>query len=302
MFRRHFNLKISIAILFIAAFYFQSSAQQGWDVPEALKAKNSNIKFDAATTKEGEGIYTKNCVSCHGNPGKNNAMKTLNPPPPDLSGAKTNKLTDGELFYILNTGRGVMPSFKNILSENDRWKAIAFIRSYHKGYVQVVSKTDPTKAKLVKIAVAFDQATHEIKVSVKADEKTGVIAVKDAEVSLFAKRYFGKLQIEKTVRSDANGLAVFKFPKDLPGDKTGNINLLLNVNSEIYGEIESQNKLKIGIPTDMPSLTKDRAMWNVMKKAPWWILITYFTGITVVISFFIYLMLTLKKINELGKN
>jgi type IV secretory pathway component VirB8 len=51
----------------------------------------------------------------------------------------------------------------------------------------------------------------------------------------------------------------------------------------------------------MPSLTKDRAMWNVMKKAPWWILITYFTGITVVIAFFIYLMLSLKKINELGK-
>ncbi|MDD2797057.1 MAG: cytochrome c [Bacteroidales bacterium] len=300
MLRRKFNLKISISFLLITVLSIPAFAQ-GWDVPEAQKSKNSNVVFDAGATKEGESVFTKNCVSCHGNPGKGNFMKTLTPPPPDLAGDKTHNLTDGELFYILNTGRGVMPSFKNILSETDRWKAIAFIRSFHKGYVQVVSKTDPEKSKLVKINVSFDEKSNKVTVDVKANEKTGVVALKETEVSLFAKRRFGNLQIEKSGRTDANGVISFNFPKELPGDKEGNVELIVKISNEAYGEVESQSKMKLGIPTDVPSLTKERSMFNVMKKAPWWILITYFSGISIVIGFFIYMLLNLKKLFDLGK-
>lgn len=78
----------------------------------AEQKDKSYIKFDATSASQGEVLYNANCASCHGNPGKNNTLKSLNPIPPDLGGSTTNALTDGELLYILNTGRGVMPSFK----------------------------------------------------------------------------------------------------------------------------------------------------------------------------------------------
>lgn len=290
------NLRIAI-ILLLSVMYVLAGAQ-GWDIPADKKARNSYIKFNEATAREGEAIYTKNCMSCHGNPGKNNSMKSLKPVPPDLSTAKTQQLTDGELFYILNTGRGLMPSFKNVLPEEERWKAIAYIRSFHKQYVQTLSKFDPNKSKLVKINLNYDQRTGKINVDVKAHEKSGTIALKEAEVLLFATRYFGRLQIGKTLRTNTQGMVSFNFPKDLPGDKNGTVELVLKVNDENYGEIESSRKLKIGIPTNRPGLTEQRAIWNVLIKAPVWIICTYTSGVLLVLMLFLYLFFNLNKIRK----
>ena len=298
------NIKFTIIFLLAISFVAKLNAQ-AWDVPADKKAKNSYIKFDENTAKEGEAIYIKNCVSCHGNPGKANNLKTLNPIPPDLGSAKTQTLTDGELFYILNTGRGAMPSFKNTLSEEERWKTISYIRSFNKQYVQVISKTDPTKSKLVKIKLDMDQATNKIKVAVVANEAAGVVLLKDAEINMFVSRYFGKLQIGKTMRTDSVGCAMFDFPKDLPGDSAGNLEVVINVNDEVYGEIESISKMQIGVPTDKPSLTEKRAIWNVLKLAPWWIIITYTTillGVGFVMLLIIKNLIKIKKLGEEQNN
>ena len=301
MLRKKINLRVAITFIIVALFCLNSVAQT-WNVPADLKAKNSNVKFDDATTKDGEAIYTKNCVSCHGNPGKGNNMLTLNPIPPDLSRAKTQGLTDGELFYILTTGRVVMPSFKLILPEVDRWKAIAYIRSFNKTYVQVLSKFDDSKSKLVKVNLTFNENTNMIRVDVKANEKSGVVLLKDAEVLLFVNRYFGKLQIDKTLRTNNEGIAIFEFPKDIPGDKNGNVDITVKVNDAVYGEIESQTKLKIGVPTDKPSLTEKRAIWNVVTKAPIWLIITYLSCVLFVTACLLYVLLGLYKIKKTGNH
>jgi mono/diheme cytochrome c family protein len=217
--RRIIDLRIALTLAVTILYCANDFAANNWNVPADKKTKNSYIKFDAASASQGEAIYNKNCASCHGNPGKGNSLKSLSPVPPDLSSAKSQELTDGELFYILSTGRMVMPSFKNVLSEDERWRVISFIRSSNKSYVQTLSKFDPNKSKLVKITLNFDPATHTIRVLAKANEKSGVVALKDAEVALFATRYFGRLQIGKSTKTDKDGVANFKFPKDLPGDK-----------------------------------------------------------------------------------
>jgi mono/diheme cytochrome c family protein len=300
MLKKNINIRIIFAFIFILLSFFQVNAQ-GWDIPADKKAKNSYIKFDSNTAKEGEAIYTKNCKSCHGDIGKGNGIKTLNPIPPDLASETTQKLTDGELIYILNVGRNAMPNFKNTLSEEERWKVISYIRSFNKQYVQVLSKTDPTKSKLVKVDFNFNATTNKVNVSVKANETSGVVVLKDAEIMLFVNRYFGKLQIDKTLRTDMDGNAVFSFPKDLPGDKLGYLELVIKVNDEIYGEIESIKKLQIGIPTDKPSLTEKRAIWNVLKLAPWWIIITYTSMVLIVGLFLLLIVRNLFKIKKLGE-
>lgn len=294
---------LRIVILTVLSFYLlQLSAENSWNVPSDKKAKNSYIKFDATATSQGEAIYNKNCASCHGNPGKDNSLKSLKPIPPDLSSVGSQSLTDGELFYILSTGRMVMPSFKNVLSEEERWKAIAYIRSFNKKYVQVVSKFDPTKSKLVKVNMVFDSKLNQVKVDVKANEKTGTIALKDAEIGLFVTRYFGRLQIDKTQQTTVEGTATFAFPKDLPGDKEGNVELVVKLNDENYGEIESAQKFKIGVPTDKPALNANRAIWNVLVKAPLWIIFLYSAGVITFGLIILYLVFMLNKLRKSGKN
>jgi mono/diheme cytochrome c family protein len=294
--------KVVITVIITISCFFQLSAENNWNVPADKKAKNSYIKFDAASAKTGEGIYTKNCQSCHGNPGKGNSLKSLKPIPPDLSSVNSQALTDGELFYILTTGRLIMPSFKNVLSEDERWRVISFIRSYNKTYVQVLSKFDPTKSKLVKIEMSFDSKTNKVRVDVKAHEKTGIVSLKDAETGLFASRYFGRLQIDKTQRTGSDGSAVFAFPKNLPGDKLGNVELVVKVSDENYGEIESVKKFRVGIPTDKPSLTQDRAIWNVLAKAPVWIILLYTSGVLVFGFVLLYLLNNLRQLKKIGEN
>ena len=300
--QRYNILKVSILFVFTAFVILQATAQNNWNVPADKKAKNSYIKFDAATSSQGEAIYTKNCVSCHGNPAKGNSLKSLKPVPPDLSSAGSQALTDGELSYILATGRMVMPSFKNVLSEEDRWKVIGYIRSFNKNYVQVLSKFDPNKAKLVKINLNYDKKSNEIKVTVKANEKTGQVSLKNSEIQLFAGRYFGKLQIDKAKQTDADGAATFVFPQNLPGDKTGNVQLVVNVNDDNYGEIEYVQKLKIGVPTDVPALNKDRAIWNVLVKAPIWVIFLYSFGVIIFGLFLLYILYSLNKLRKSENN
>jgi len=301
MFRKNNKIKLTLAFLIVALFSLQINAQR-WDVPADKKAKNSFIKFDNNSAKEGEAVFVKNCQSCHGNPGKGNMLKTLKPIPPDLASTITQVLTDGELFYILNTGRMVMPSFKNVLSEDERWKLISYIRSFNNKYVQILSKTDPSKNKLVKIKIEYDSIAGKVRIDVKANEKTGIISLKDAEVVLFANRYFGKLQIDKTLRTNENGHVVFDFPKDLPGDKSGNISLIVKVSDEIYGEIETENRLKIGIPTDKPGLTEKRAIWNVLSKAPIWLVITFTSILLIVGGFLLFIFYNLSKLRKIANN
>jgi len=300
--RRIIDLRIALTLAVTILYCANDFAANNWNVPADKKTKNSYIKFDAASASQGEAIYNKNCASCHGNPGKGNSLKSLSPVPPDLSSAKSQELTDGELFYILSTGRMVMPSFKNVLSEDERWRVISFIRSSNKSYVQTLSKFDPNKSKLVKITLNFDPATHTIRVLAIANEKSGVVVLKDAEVALFATRYFGRLQIGKSTKTDKDGVANFKFPKDLPGDKTGVVELAAKVNDENYGEIESVSKMKVGIPTDKPALNKDRAIWNVMAKAPIWIIVLYSFGVLVFVLILLYLLNNLRKLKKLGDN
>ena len=194
----------SIIVLAVTLFTTTNLFSRNWQAPEEAKTKNSYIKFDAATASQGEALYNANCASCHGNPGKNNALKSLNPIPPDLSTLATQKLTDGELIYILNNGAGLMPSFKNVLSEEKTWYVISYLRGFNKDYVQQLSKFDPAKSKLVKLTTTFDKATNALNVLAVANEKGGVMAIAGAEVSVFVKRYFGNFQIDKSFKTDAN--------------------------------------------------------------------------------------------------
>ena len=78
--------------------------------------------------------FADHCATCHDNDGSGETMfgHGLYPKPPDLRRKETQKLSDGEMFWIIENGVRFtgMPAFGGeIGSQEDSWKLVHFIRS-----------------------------------------------------------------------------------------------------------------------------------------------------------------------------
>jgi len=96
----------------------------------------SNPYVDAAAVESGRKIYQPNCSSCHGNHGKGDgaAAQSLDPAPTDLAAVQA-ILSDDYLLWRISEGglmepfRSSMPAWKTILTQDQTWELIAFIRA-----------------------------------------------------------------------------------------------------------------------------------------------------------------------------
>jgi mono/diheme cytochrome c family protein/ribosomal protein L35AE/L33A len=277
---------------------------QEWTVPVNKKKKASPVKFSEETTKKGESLFNTNCQSCHGNPGKKN-FANLTPSPGDPASADYQDQTDGEMFYKITIGKSPMPSFKSILTEEDRWNIISFIRSFNKNYIQPPYKASANETEYT-VELSAKKLADSNKIMITAiayASKNEKIKIKGSDITVYTKRNFGLLQIGNKTTTDENGNVILKFPEDLPGDSLGFVTLEIKFNDEIgeFGESETTVKLLLGKPTHSESLIDTRAMWTVRSQAPYWIIIIYCLVVISVITCLIYILNQLRIIQKLGK-
>jgi len=296
-------IKKYLFLVLIALITLRMSAQE-WVAPAEELGKLSPFAFNDSTRKVGADLYNTNCKSCHGDPGKNNVINLV-PAPPDIASVKMQTNTDGSIHYKLIQGKGTMPSFKNTISSGDLWRVISFIRSYNEKYVQVIdTKTNlaGTAASNVRILVSWVKEKNQVQMDISGMKDNKTIPVAGAEVKLFAKRFFGNLLIDEARNTDAQGTALFNFPKDLPGDSTGFVQLLAKLSDEsAYGEAKADTSLAVGVPTYRPPLNEQRAMWNVVQKTPIWLLLAYTFTVLAVWGFIFYVLLQIRAIYKAGE-
>ena len=282
---------------------FKGLSAQEWVVPAENGAKLSPFAFNDSTHKVGAEIYNLNCKSCHGDPGKNNVINLV-PIPPDPASAKMQSNSDGDLHYKLVQGRGQMPSFKNTLSSADLWHVISYIRSFNDKYVQEIEKKVGGAGATglnARILLTWLKDKNQVQAVILAMKDKTVQPVAGAEVKLFAKRYFGNLVVDEARNTDAQGKALFNFPKDLPGDSAGYVQLTAKLSDEAaFGEAKADTSLAIGVPTFRPPLNEQRAMWNVVQKTPIWLLLAYSFTVLAVWAFIFYVALQIRAIYKAG--
>jgi hypothetical protein len=196
-----------------------------------------------------------------------------------------------------------MPSFKKILSVKETWDIISYLRSFNADYVQELAAA-ATNNRWTKIAIDLKLLAAEKKLKAEVTGLEGEIrtAVAGAELRLEAERRFGNLQIGDLVMTNKDGVAYFDAPTDLPGDPEGNLNLIVQLdNEEEFGIVKLEQTMQAGKAFTPVSLTEERAMWNTMRKAPIWLLLTYAIGVLAAWGIIFYVMLQLRSIFKLGE-
>src|SRR6204780_4367014 len=101
-------------------------------LPSSARALKNPVPASAENLRNGRLHFADHCAICHGNDGSCDTMmgSGLYPKPPDLRLAETQKLSDGELFWIIENGIRFtgMPGFVPPHRPEDDWKLVLFIR------------------------------------------------------------------------------------------------------------------------------------------------------------------------------
>jgi mono/diheme cytochrome c family protein len=125
------GLILIIAFTFLSFMIFQ---EDRWKAPEKAKLIKNPITTGSAQAKSvqrGAKIFKTRCMICHGTFGKGDGIggKALTPKPQNLSLNMVQSQTDGEIFWKVSNGRNGMIKWGPILSEDQRWDVVNYVRT-----------------------------------------------------------------------------------------------------------------------------------------------------------------------------
>jgi mono/diheme cytochrome c family protein len=98
--------------------------------PEAASQPNP-VKPTTESLAKGKKMYGFDCAMCHGKDG--DGKGDMDAKVPDLTDPATLKnRTDGELYYIIQKGKGDMPPEGDRAKPDDLWNLVNYVRSLAK--------------------------------------------------------------------------------------------------------------------------------------------------------------------------
>jgi mono/diheme cytochrome c family protein len=97
------------------------------------KSERNSLPPTAENIAAGKEAFSHYCVACHGMDGQNTGVpfaESMSPPVPSLNSSEIQSYTDGQLKWVIDNGiePSGMPPSKGILSDDEIWSAVLFIR------------------------------------------------------------------------------------------------------------------------------------------------------------------------------
>lgn len=105
------------------------------NTPEGYEQAGANLRNPLPASnreqweQDGEVLYGKFCVHCHGASGAGDGKVggKLPGPPPAYNGTLKN-LSEGKIFHSITYGKGSMGSHASQLSQEERWKLVYYVQ------------------------------------------------------------------------------------------------------------------------------------------------------------------------------
>ncbi|MBD3169894.1 MAG: cytochrome c, partial [candidate division Zixibacteria bacterium] len=93
--------------------------------------KNAPLEMNMLNLKRGRVEFNVYCSPCHGRTGdgKGIMLQYGYVPPPSFHTDRIRDLHDGEIFDVISNGIRNMPSYRNQVQVEDRWKIILYLRA-----------------------------------------------------------------------------------------------------------------------------------------------------------------------------
>jgi mono/diheme cytochrome c family protein/uncharacterized membrane protein len=127
------RLQLTGGVALMAAFAFSVVGVIEWRNRPPAEVTNP-IPASAESLALGQALYADNCVPCHGPIGLGDGPvgRTLRPPPANLQVHMVPGVhSDAQIFEWISNGypESPMPAFKDVLTEDERWNLINYIRT-----------------------------------------------------------------------------------------------------------------------------------------------------------------------------
>jgi mono/diheme cytochrome c family protein len=121
-----------------------------WEPPPPEYASARSARWDnPAAARRGEALFQTHCLVCHGADGRGMGPGAvgLPHPPADLTHHFHRSAGDGDAYLFWRVSEGgqvepfrsmpsVMPAFKTVLSEDERWDVLAYVHvTFHGGFL-----------------------------------------------------------------------------------------------------------------------------------------------------------------------
>lgn len=133
-----FKLILLSAALFLAAPAAQepAAAPSPYVIPAAAAARSNPIKqLSPEGLSRAKRMYGYDCATCHGANGDGRgeiALLQKLPMKDFTNAASLQNYTDGELFYMIKTGKNAMPAEGDRLNDEGYWNMVLYVRSMAK--------------------------------------------------------------------------------------------------------------------------------------------------------------------------
>jgi len=117
---------------FISCNHPKQSASSGddWKAPDDADNFKNPLGNSPLSEQKGKEVYNLYCLSCHGESGFGDgaAGASFARRPANFHSERVREQSDGALFWKMTNGKVNMPPFKDVLSEQQRWQVVSYIR------------------------------------------------------------------------------------------------------------------------------------------------------------------------------
>jgi mono/diheme cytochrome c family protein len=128
--KNNYLLLVVLVLMLIGSNIINAQNKNRWTAPENSNSLKNPFDSNKISIAEGKEIYDQMCILCHGLQGKGNgeARLTLDKKPANFLVLKVVNQTDGNIFWKITNGKAPMASYDELLTDDQRWKLVIYIR------------------------------------------------------------------------------------------------------------------------------------------------------------------------------